>query len=607
MTPELPATTAPPVSRRGFMVLAAGGIGGILASVPTAAFAATPDPSPKLPNEYFRKANQVSTTGVLFDDISVRVNGDSARMFIPQTIKPYTTTPTLVVWLFHGAGSDHNAIVGGFKSTATAVVNAGGIAICQNAGGTLYSHPTAQALQVAGYSYLSSLYTIDANVLRATSGGGALAYETYGSQLIPNIIGMYHVNSAFDILAMYNSPTARDSVIAAFGDDPAAIAAANPARLASSAWAGKKGRVVVSQPNSSDLTVPPATNGLQFLAIASSTAAEASLRTHTTGHSTPTFADTDFIASLGRWRTPVADTSIPQVKVTAPAAASTATGTVTLTAAALDNLNVSTVTFLVGGVSVPARLNVDSVLVPGSAGATAWIATLDSRRIPNGAATLTATAVDPSGNSATSLPVALTVRNSDTTAPTVAVVAPAPGATVQGTIALRATAADDFAVASVTFAVGAATVPATLNATTGEWTATFNTVTVPDGALTVAATAADAAGNTTTSPATIVTVKNADTTAPVVTIVSPASGSTVKGVVTAKASASDDRGVTGVAYYASGRLIGNATLTADGLWTLAFNTKTSVTPNGTYLVTAKAMDAAGNVGTSAATTILIKN
>jgi hypothetical protein len=307
-------STAPPapVSRRGFMVLTAGGVGGLLAGAlgASAAGAAVPDPSPKLPNEYYRKTNQLTTTNVLFDDIAVRISGDPARMFVPQSIKPGGSTPIMVVWLYHGSGSDHNAIVGGFKSTAMAVVNAGGIAICQNDGGTIYSHPTAQALQVAGYSYLSSIYPIGTNVLRATSGGGALAYETLGSALIPNILGMFHVNSVFDLTALYGG-SGHDSIVAAFGDDPAAIAAASPSRLGPAAWADKRARVIVSQPNSTDVTVPPATNGLEFLSYASGTAAEASLRTHHTGHSTPNFADTDFIATIARWRTPIADTAAP--------------------------------------------------------------------------------------------------------------------------------------------------------------------------------------------------------------------------------------------------------------------------------------------------------
>ncbi len=62
--------------------------------------------------------------------------------------------PVPVVWFYHGSGSDHNALDGGFKPMLAAVVDRGGIAICQTAGGTLYSHPTAVALQVAGYAYM---------------------------------------------------------------------------------------------------------------------------------------------------------------------------------------------------------------------------------------------------------------------------------------------------------------------------------------------------------------------------------------------------------------------------------------------------------------------
>ena len=92
----------------------------------------------------------------------------------------------------------------GFKNHSQAVVDRGLIAICQTAGGSLYSHPTAVALQVAGWQYMSSVFTVSSNVLRSTSGGGALAVETYARDLMPRIAGMYNVNATYDIRAHYD-------------------------------------------------------------------------------------------------------------------------------------------------------------------------------------------------------------------------------------------------------------------------------------------------------------------------------------------------------------------------------------------------------------------
>ncbi|MDQ4137961.1 MAG: Ig-like domain-containing protein [Actinomycetota bacterium] len=95
-----------------------------------------------------------------------------------------------------------------------------------------------------------------------------------------------------------------------------------------------------------------------------------------------------------------------------------------------------------------------------------------------------------------------------------------------------------------------------------------------------------------------------DLTAPVVTITAPKSGSVVAGTVTLRAQATDNVRVTAVRFFAGTRLLGTATL-SSGTWSLAYWTKN--VPNGTYTVVAKAYDAAGNVGTSAAVSLVVRN
>ncbi len=594
------------VSRRGLLLLAAAGVGAAIVGRPQAASALTPSPSPKLPGEYFRKANQLTAAGTLYDNIVVRINGDSARLHVPQSIKPGASAGA--VWFYHGAGSDHNALDGGFKTAAASVVDRGGIAICQTAGGTLYSHPTAVSLQVAGYAWLAGIYSIVGNTLRATSGGGALACETYAAGLIPNIIGLYNVNSVYDIYALYASGGEfAASVVNAFGDDPVAIAAANPARHPQSAWTGAKVRVVVSQPNSSDVTVPPAEHGLALLSLASPVAAEASLRAHTAGHATPSFSVTDFATASARWITAASDTTLPGVSITGPVSGGAASGVITLSAAAGDNINVATVTFTAGTVTIPARMNLDSITVPGQPLATAWTASFDTRLVANGPVSITATAKDPSGNTTVSSPIALSVFNADVTAPTVAITSPVAGGTVAGTTTIVIASGDDTGVSAVTVSAGGQSLGAASLQPDGTWTIPWNTVPLVDGPVTLTATATDAAGNAATSSPVTVTIANADTTAPSVAFLSPANGATVKGTVTATVTATDNVGVTKVGIYAGTRLVGWATPQSGSAWTLTFNTKTSVTPNGVYVLTAKATDAAGNTGTSAPITITIKN
>lgn len=105
------------------------------------------------------------------------------------------------------------------------------------------------------------------------------------------------------------------------------------------------------------------------------------------------------------------------------------------------------------------------------------------------------------------VPTATTVAPpADTTAPAVALTAPAAGSTVAGTVTLTANATDNVAVSSVQFQVDGANVGAA--DTTAPYGAAWSSATVPNGSHTVRAIARDAAGNTTTSTASYITVSN---------------------------------------------------------------------------------------------------
>lgn len=96
-----------------------------------------------------------------------------------------------------------------------------------------------------------------------------------------------------------------------------------------------------------------------------------------------------------------------------------------------------------------------------------------------------------------------------------------------------------------------------------------------------------------------------DTTAPTVAVSAPTNNTTVQGTVNLQATASDTGGtVASVSYYIDGSttVVGTAT-TAP--YTIALNTTTL--SDGTHTVTAKARDAAGNIGTSSAITITVQN
>jgi subtilisin family serine protease len=93
-----------------------------------------------------------------------------------------------------------------------------------------------------------------------------------------------------------------------------------------------------------------------------------------------------------------------------------------------------------------------------------------------------------------------------------------------------------------------------------------------------------------------------DTTAPTTSVTAPTAGATLSGTASVSADASDNVGVSKVDFFAGATLIGTDT-TAP--YSISWNT-TGVA-NGTYSITSKAYDAAGNVGTSGAVSVTVSN
>ena len=205
----------------------------------------------------------------------------------------------------------------------------------------------------------------------------------------------------------------------------------------------------------------------------------------------------DMTRPVGTTGPPPPDTTPPSVAVSAPAAGASVSGTTPVSANASDNVAVAGVQFTLDG----ANLGAEDTSAPYS---TSWNTTTAS----NGAHTLRAIARDAAGNSTTSAAVGVTVANPvpDTTPPTVAVSAPAAGASVSGTTPVSANASDNVAVAGVQFTLDGANLGA--EDTSAPYSTSWNTTTASNGAHTLRAIARDAAGNSTTSAAVGVTVAN---------------------------------------------------------------------------------------------------
>ena len=98
-----------------------------------------------------------------------------------------------------------------------------------------------------------------------------------------------------------------------------------------------------------------------------------------------------------------------------------------------------------------------------------------------------------------------TLTGGDTTAPAVALTAPANGATISGTVALRADASDNVGVSNVRFEVDGASIGTD---STSPYARQWDSTTAPNGAHTITAVARDAAGNEASDSRTV-TVSNA--------------------------------------------------------------------------------------------------
>lgn len=93
-----------------------------------------------------------------------------------------------------------------------------------------------------------------------------------------------------------------------------------------------------------------------------------------------------------------------------------------------------------------------------------------------------------------------------------------------------------------------------------------------------------------------------DTTPPTVALTSPGDGATLSGTFNLAASASDDVGVTRVEFFINGTSRGTDT---SAPYSYAWDTNT--TPNGSYTLSARAYDAAGNSSASASVQVTVSN
>ncbi len=241
----------------------------------------------------------------------------------------------------------------------------------------------------------------------------------------------------------------------------------------------------------------------------------------------------------------------------------------------------------------------EGATVLGSVVASGGTWSITSSALAEGVHNLTAQATDPAGNVATTSAVAITI---DTTAPSIAFATPSATANVNAddTVTIVVTYSDaGSGLGTITLAdgdlnvttlTGSATATAVVSGSGATRTITLTGMT-GDGSITVgldAGTATDAAGNSAAvaGPSATITVDN---TAPTVAITTP---TTITADPTPTISGtSDDNGAT-IELRDGTTVLGSGTV-SSGTWSIAPATALAA---GTYSLTARGTDLAGNTG-----------
>lgn len=291
---------------------------------------------------------------------------------------------------------------------------------------------------------------------------------------------------------------------------------------------------------------------------------------------------------------PPPDTTPPGVAIASPADGAILSGTVSVEVAATDDVAVSKVELYLDGI----LLTVDTV-APFSF---AW----DTTQSADGIHTLRAAAYDAAGNSGYSAEIQVTFDNSvtDTTAPDVSIVSPAPASTVSGTVAVSVSASDDGEVERVALYLDGALLATD---TAAPFSFTWDTTQTANGVHILQAVAHDRSGNSGYSAETTVTVRNtaSDTTDPEVTIEFPADGSSVSKVIKVTVRAVDDQQVDQITLYADDEAFRSAAC-GQGACELQFSWNTKRAGKGWHTLYAVARDTAGNSASSSPVTLYVK-
>ncbi len=300
--PARASTTRRAVGRRtvlaggGLAVLGAAGLAGASGAAATTAGGTAAAPAPRLPGEVARSATRTTRVGrTPYESVDVVLGGDRARLYLPWGAPLKGDLPGSAVWFYPPFGSDHTSLDGAYAYGAMLAVDEGSICLCPTFGASLTSEAAVEH-QAAWARWAEEVLSVSCSFVRATSGGGALMTYAYARGMVRGTRGAYLANAVYDVEDLWARDP--DRIGPLYGDDPAAVAAGNPARLPSHVWTGKRLKVVTSP---QDPVVPERAHGLALAARAEPVASEVLRLTHAQGHLVPGSVHADMISTFRSW------------------------------------------------------------------------------------------------------------------------------------------------------------------------------------------------------------------------------------------------------------------------------------------------------------------
>ena len=202
-------------------------------------------------------------------------------------------------------------------------------------------------------------------------------------------------------------------------------------------------------------------------------------------------------------------------------------------------------------------------------------------------------------NAEAAVNAAKTATPTDTTPPKVAISSPTSGSTVNGIIAIKASATDNVSVARVDLNINGTKIA---SSNLAPFNFSWDTTTVPDGTANISVVAVDSNNNSATASMNVkvanTTATGADTITPSVSISSPTNGQSfaANSTISVNSTAKDNVGVTSSKLY-----IDNVLKAKSSNGTISYSWNTRKVALGVHTIKVDSTDAAGNTGTSSIT------